>query len=174
MHRLKRKKRTVDEYMKAAAFLRLCDTILTYADITAYGALSDFTRQKIHNVIKELRSVRLAAEEDMFRDHPDLPKEYHGVFFIYPGARPKNSAGDTVADLMTRLENRELHLKPSQETEKQERVYFLCDTRQRCRDSENCILNGGTCHTTKNVRHAKSFMEWSREKPIFVEVEKKE
>ena len=43
----------------------------------------------------------------------------------------------------------------------QKKITYLCDGR-RCRNSrESCYVNGGECHHTKDIKHAKYFREWS-------------
>lgn len=44
---------------------------------------------------------------------------------------------------------------------KEKEICFLCDGRLACGAFAGCYKNGGDCHHTKDVTHARNFVEWS-------------
>ena len=39
---------------------------------------------------------------------------------------------------------------------------YICDGRKWCGSTEGCYLNGGPCSHTKELSHAKNFIEWNK------------
>lgn len=39
---------------------------------------------------------------------------------------------------------------------------YICDGRKWCGNTEDCYLNGGLCGHTKELSHAKNFIEWNK------------
>ena len=38
---------------------------------------------------------------------------------------------------------------------------YICDGRKWCGSTEDCYLHGGLCSHTKELSHAKNFLEWN-------------
>ena len=42
------------------------------------------------------------------------------------------------------------------------KTIYICDGRKWCGSTEGCYLNGGPCSHTKELSHAKNFIEWNK------------
>lgn len=68
-----------------------------------------------------------------------------------------------ISEIMEQMEQRRF----TQEKEgkrmqpKEKKISFLCDGRLACGAFTGCYQNGGDCHHTKDITHARNFVEWS-------------
>ncbi len=76
-----KKERTLARYMRAGALMRLYKTLGAKMLVCAGGVLSKSDSKKIMNVMEKIDAVCSNAEENMFRDHPGLPRDYIDVFY---------------------------------------------------------------------------------------------
>ena len=88
---LKKDERTIDTYMKAGAEMRLFKTLGTRmaSDISRVISASD--RRKLARALGTVDEICSRAEDNMFRDYPELSAEYIDVFYGCTGNEPRNS-----------------------------------------------------------------------------------
>ena len=78
---LKRNERTMEKYLLAGARMRLYKTLGTKLVNNISGVLSKEDQGKLIVAMKRIDEVCSKAEDNMFRDYPDLSNEYVDVFY---------------------------------------------------------------------------------------------
>ena len=86
---LSKKERTMDRYKKAGAEMRLLKTLGGNAAVDISLVLSAADTDKFLKALRMIEEVSLRAEDNMFRDHPELPDEYVDVFFGDTDKKPR-------------------------------------------------------------------------------------
>ena len=97
---MKRKdERTMEKYMKAGAEMRLFKTLGTrvFADVGNLIKASD--RQKLTRALSIIDEICSNAENNMFRDHPQLTHEYTKVFYGATDNPPTNQVDEQILRL---------------------------------------------------------------------------
>ena len=87
---LQKSRRTVDTYMKAGAKMRLMKTLGTRTVVEISQVLSASDTQKLMRALDKIDEICSKAEDNMFRDHPELSDEYIDVFYGSTEAEPRN------------------------------------------------------------------------------------
>ena len=78
---LGRKERTLDTYMKAGAAMRLYRTLGTRLVLDISKVLSASDQDMLLRLLIKIDRISSRAEDNMFRDYPELPDSYMDVFF---------------------------------------------------------------------------------------------
>ena len=87
---LKKSERTMERYMKAGAEMRLFKTLgaKLICDISTVLSASD--QDMMMRAMDKIDQICSRAEDNMFRDHPDLSDQYIDVFYGSTDSRPRN------------------------------------------------------------------------------------
>lgn len=96
---LNKKERTMDRYKKAGAEMRLLKTICGKTAVDISLVLSAAGTDKFLKALRMIEEVSSKAEDNMFRDHPDLPDEYVDVFFGDTDKKPRNGVDEMMIDM---------------------------------------------------------------------------
>lgn len=78
---MRKKGRTIEAYKKLGAMMRLYKTIGDKMLYCAETVLSASDQDIILRAMRKIDLMCTRAEDNMFRDYPNLPNEYLGVFF---------------------------------------------------------------------------------------------
>lgn len=78
---MRKTERTMERYMKSGAMMRLYKTLGAHllAEISAVVSAAD--QEKMMRAMKRIDEVCSNAEDNMFRDFPQLPDQYIDVFY---------------------------------------------------------------------------------------------
>ena len=96
---LRKKERTMEIYMKSGAMMRLYK-MLGAKLLTEIGAvLSAADQDKMMRAMNKIDEVCSNAEDNMFRDHPDLSDQHIDVFYGCTNDRPRNEVDREVLKL---------------------------------------------------------------------------
>ena len=94
---LKKKDRTVEQYLRAGAY-----TCVFRALTTGHGfmpnlsaVLSHADTEKLIRLVRDIRTIFLKAETNMFKDHPQLTNKYLDVF-ANDGGEQRNEVGEEI------------------------------------------------------------------------------
>ena len=93
---IQKNRRTVDTYMSAGAKMRLLKTLGTRTAVEVSQVLSAQDTQKLMRALDKIDEVCSKAEDNMFRDHPDLPDQYLDVFYGTTEMEPRNEVDEKV------------------------------------------------------------------------------
>ncbi len=93
---LKKNRRTVDTYMKAGAEMRLFKNLGTRLAVDISQVLSATDTEKLLRALDKVDEICSKAEDNMFRDHPELPDEYIDVFYGNTGDEPRNDVDEEI------------------------------------------------------------------------------
>lgn len=77
---LNRKGRTMDLYMKAGAEMRLYRTLGGRLLMDISKVLSAPDQDRLMRALRRIDQIAFAAEDNMFRDYPELSNDYLDVF----------------------------------------------------------------------------------------------
>lgn len=96
---LAKKNRTIDEYKKAGAEMRLFKNLGTKlaVDISKVVSASDY--EMLSRALHRIDEVCSRAEDNMFSDFPELGNEYIGVFYGNVGDQPRNHLDGEIINL---------------------------------------------------------------------------
>ena len=78
---LRKDARGMDAYLRAGAEARLCKDLLTMMELDLGAVLSVPDQNILHRAIRRIDQVVSRAEDNMFRDYPELPRSYIDVFY---------------------------------------------------------------------------------------------
>ena len=87
---IQKNRRTVDTYMKVGAKMRLFKMLGTRTAVEISQVLSATDTQKLMRALDKVDEICSKAEDNMFRDHPDLTDEYLDVFYGSTEMEPRN------------------------------------------------------------------------------------
>lgn len=91
--------RTMERYMKAGAEMRLLKS-LSARLITDTGSILLKTQQdKLMRAMDKVRQLCSLAEENMFKDYPDLSKDYIDVFYGDVANEPRNEVDKKIIEM---------------------------------------------------------------------------
>lgn len=96
---IQKNRRTVDTYMKVGAKMRLFKTMGTKMTVEISRVLSASDTQKLMRALDKVDEICSRAEDNMFRDHPDLSDEYLDVFYGTTETEPRNEVDRKVIEL---------------------------------------------------------------------------
>ena len=96
---IQKNRRTVDTYMKVGAKMRLFKMLGTRTAVEISQVLSATDTQKLMRALDKVDEICSKAEDNMFRDHPELPDEYVDVFFGDTDKKPRNSVDEMMIDM---------------------------------------------------------------------------
>lgn len=88
---LPKKARTIDEYKTAGAMMRLYKTLGSKTCVAVSGVLSAADTDKLLRALSKIDEVCSKAEDNMFRDFPNLGDEYTDVFYGSTENQPRGS-----------------------------------------------------------------------------------
>lgn len=96
---LAKKNRTIDEYKKAGAKMRLFKNVgaKLAVDISKVISASDY--KILESALHRIDEVCSRAEDNMFSDFPGLGSEYVNVFYGNVGDKPRNPLDEEVLQL---------------------------------------------------------------------------
>jgi len=96
---LKKNERTLDEYKKAGARMRLYKTLASKLYVAISHVVSAKDQDKLDRAIRRIDEVCSNAEDNMFRDFPDLGNEYIDVFYGATNSALRNSVDEEIIAL---------------------------------------------------------------------------
>ena len=96
---LNKKMRTVEKYMNAGALLRLYKTLGARLLAEISGVLSSTDTDRMMRAMRKINEVCSNAEDNMFRDHPQLSDQYMDVFYGIIQKEPRNDVDREVTML---------------------------------------------------------------------------
>jgi len=73
--------RTIEKYLKAGAEMRLFKTLGTRVFVDVGNLINAVDRNRLKRALDIIGEVCSNAEDNMFRDHPQLTDEYTKVFY---------------------------------------------------------------------------------------------
>ena len=87
---MRKNKRTIDAYMKAGASARLYKEARSkfIEDVSKVLPMKDVDR--LLNMMRKIDEICTKAEDNMFRDYPNLSNEYLDVFYGGLGSEPRS------------------------------------------------------------------------------------
>lgn len=88
---INKKERTIDVYKNAGARMRLFKTLGARLAVDISCVLSANDTEKLLRALHKIDEVCSRAEDNMFRDHPQLGDEYLDVFYGAVGIGTRNS-----------------------------------------------------------------------------------
>lgn len=86
-----KKDRTLEEYKRAGGEMRLFKTLGTKMAVDLSKILSAADTDKLIHALNKIDEVCCKADDNLFRDHPDVGNEYTDVFYGSVGAAPRNA-----------------------------------------------------------------------------------
>ena len=93
---LNKDERTIAVYMKAGALMRLYKTIGAKLFDAVGMVISAADRKKLLCALHGIGSVCSNAEDNMFRDHPNLSDQYTNVFYGSTESEPRSDVDKAV------------------------------------------------------------------------------
>ena len=93
---IQRKDRTLDAYEDAGAVLRLLKTLGTKAAVEVSPILHAADTDKLLRALDKVDEICSRAEENMFRDYPQLPSQYIDVFYGAANGQPLNEVDEKI------------------------------------------------------------------------------
>lgn len=100
---IRAKDRTIDVYKRVGAEMRLLKSILSKVTVDVSNVM---TATETDKLIKELDRICLIcskAEENMFKDYPDLSNEYTDVFYGALNYEPRNEVDAGIIETAKRV-----------------------------------------------------------------------
>lgn len=100
---IRAKDRTIDVYKRVGAEMRLLKSILSKVTVDVSNVM---TATETDKLIKELDRICLIcskAEENMFKDYPDLSNEYTDVFYGALNYEPRNEVDAEIIETAKRV-----------------------------------------------------------------------
>ncbi len=86
---LQKNLRTIDEYKRAGAEMRLFKTLGSKLAVDISAVLSAQDSDKLVRYLNRIDEICSRAEDNMFHDHPQLGSEYTDVFYGSVGSSPR-------------------------------------------------------------------------------------
>ena len=83
--------RTVEVYKKCGAEMRLLKTLAIRTMIDTGDILGAAGRDRFSRCLDDLSTICCQADENMFRDNPELPDEYIDIFYGTTEIAPRNA-----------------------------------------------------------------------------------
>ena len=84
------KKRTMDDYKLAGAYMRLLKTILSSTHCACGAVLNTKDSDRFFTIEKTISQLSSRAEDNMFTDFPELGNEHIDIFYGAVGNKPRN------------------------------------------------------------------------------------
>lgn len=100
---LQKKYRTIDEYKNAGAEMRIFNEISAKLVMDMSRVLSASDSDILLRALRRIDRVRSRAEDNMFRDYPELSNEYLSIFYGSLGGEPQNAIDEEVNDIARRI-----------------------------------------------------------------------
>lgn len=96
---LSKKDRTLDEYKRAGAEMRLLKELGSRLTVDISKVLSAQDTDILTRALSKIDEVCSRAEDNMFCDHPDLPNTYINVFYGNVSGEPINDVDSEITHL---------------------------------------------------------------------------
>lgn len=94
-----RKERTIETYKRAGALMRLFKELGGEALMETSKVLKSSDSDKFWKALNAIDVICIRAEDNMFRDYPDLSDEYLDVFSGPVCAKPRNAVDEEIIAL---------------------------------------------------------------------------
>lgn len=91
---LQKKNRTIDEYKRAGAEMRLLKNLGTKLAVDISKVVSAADYEKLSRALNRIDEVCSHAEDNMFRDFPQLDNQYVDVFYGNVSDFPRNQVDE--------------------------------------------------------------------------------
>lgn len=91
--------RTMEDYMKAGAEMRLYKNLGTKLAVDISKVLSAADQDKMLRAMNKIDEICSKAEDNMFHDHPELSNDYLNVFYGNVGENPRNDVDAKVLSM---------------------------------------------------------------------------
>ena len=91
--------RNIDAYKNAGAYMRLLKTAGTKALIEISKVLYAKDTDRLIKALNTIDEICSRAEDNMFRDYPDLSNEYIDVFYGDVSDIPRNDVDEEIINL---------------------------------------------------------------------------
>lgn len=86
-----KKDRTLEEYKRAGSEMRLFKTLGSKVAVDISKVLSAADTDKFIRALNKIDDICCKADDNLFRDYPEVGNEYTDVFYGSVGAAPRNA-----------------------------------------------------------------------------------
>ena len=100
---IRAKDRTIDVYKRAGAEMRLLKSILSKVTVDVSKVLTATETDKLIKELDRICSICSKAEDNMFKDYPDLSYEYTDVFYGALNYEPRNEVDAEIIETAKRV-----------------------------------------------------------------------
>lgn len=100
---LQKKDRTIDEYKRAGAEMRLFKELSAKLVVDLSKVLSAPDFDKMHRALRRIDEVCSRAEDNMFHDYPKLGNDYLSVFYGSVGDTPRNAVDEEIIEVAKKV-----------------------------------------------------------------------
>jgi len=100
-----KKERTLDEYKRAGSEMRLFKQLGTRLAVDISKVISAADSDKLLRALSKVDEICSRAEDNLFRDHPDLGAEYTDVFYGSVNGEPRNDIDAEMIELAGKMAN---------------------------------------------------------------------
>ena len=97
------KKRTMDDYKMAGAYMRLLKTILPETIVACSAVLYAKDTDRFLSAERAISQICSRAEDNMFTDFPELGNEHIDIFYGAVGNKPRNDTDREQVELAIKL-----------------------------------------------------------------------
>jgi hypothetical protein len=96
--------RTLDDYKRAGAWMRLLKAVLakTYIECSKVMRVGEY-EGRFESVIRKVDNVCSRAEDNMFRDFPEISNQHVAVFYGTPDGKYRSDVDKEQTELMIKL-----------------------------------------------------------------------
>lgn len=95
--------RTIEDYKRAGAWLRLLKTILAETHVSCCDVLSKNDCMMFDTITKRVNAICSKAEDNMFKDHPELSNDALDIFYGSADCSTRTDTDDAQVRLMQEL-----------------------------------------------------------------------
>lgn len=100
---IRAKERTIDVYKRAGAEMRLLKSVLSKVTVDVSKVLPATETDKLIKEIDRICLICSRAEENMFKDYPNLSNEYTDVFYGALNFEPRNEVDAEIIETAKRV-----------------------------------------------------------------------
>ena len=100
---LQKKDRTIDEYKRAGAEMRLFKELSAKLGVDLSEVLSAPDTDKMYRALRRIDEVCSRAEDNMFHDYPKLGNDYLSVFYGSVGDAPRNAVDEEIIEVAKKV-----------------------------------------------------------------------
>lgn len=100
---IRAKERTIDIYKRVGAEMRLLKSVLSKVTVDVSKVLTATETDKLIKALDRICLICSRAEENMFKDYPNLSNEYTDVFYGALNFEPRNEVDAEIIETAKRV-----------------------------------------------------------------------